>query len=232
MVALSIIIPLSAHEANWPHLLEDLAAHASILSVSEILIILHPQTVITDKERARWVGANIRWVRSRQPGRAVQMNRGADLARGEHLWFLHADSRCSCRAIDALLKAQQAYPDRLLYFDLAFLQDGPCLMRLNALGAYFRSRVLHFPFGDQGFCLRKTLFRRLGGFSEEVAYGEDHLLVWAARDKGICLQPVGAKLHTSARHYQTRGWLKSTCWRQYLWVKQAWPQWRRLQRLR
>jgi hypothetical protein len=127
----------------------------------------------------------------------------------------------------------RAHPDAIQYFDLEFQPDGPRLARLNALGARFRSRWLGMPFGDQGLCLRRDLFWRLGGFDETAAYGEDHLLIWAARRAPIPLQPVGAVITTSARKYASNGWFATTAlhswrtWRQAIpqLIKLGWNRW-------
>jgi hypothetical protein len=115
-------------------------------------------------------------------------------------------------------------PGALHYFDLAFLGDGPRRCKLNALGARFRSRVLGMPFGDQGLCVRRDLFEALGGYDEAARYGEDHLLVWAARRAGVRLHPVGQRLRTSARKYGRQGWARTTARHLVLTLRQALPQ--------
>jgi len=219
--SLSIVIPLSPDETSWVDLLDDIFNKNTVAWVFDIIIVLPPEAELIDV--TKWEqkqSHNIRYLKSDLSGRAVQMNMGATLSHSEYLWFLHADSRCPTPVFTALLEAVTRYPMHLLYFDLAFLDDGPWGVQLNAWGAYFRSRLLNLPFGDQGFCIKKTLFETLGGFPETVPYGEDHCLVWVARKEGISLHPIGVKLYTSARYYQA-GWLKTTVIRQWLWIKQA-----------
>jgi GT2 family glycosyltransferase len=81
---------------------------------------------------------------------------------------------------------------------------------LNAWGANFRSKLFGAPFGDQGLCIRRDHFRKLGGYSEIAPYGEDLLLVWKARKVGIKLNRIASTLLTSPRKYQDYGWLKLT----------------------
>jgi hypothetical protein len=116
------------------------------------------------------------------------------------------------------------------WFDLAFLEDGPRLVRLNAWGARLRSRVFGLPFGDQGLVLPAASFAALGGYDESVRYGEDHLLVWAAHAARLPVIPVGATLYTSARTYARNGWLLTTLCHWMLTLRQALPQWWRLRR--
>jgi len=142
------------------------------------------------------------------PGRARQLNAGAEAASGDWLCFLHADSRLPPGSRQRLLEAT-GEDNALRYFDLRF-HDGPIAMRLNELGAFVRSRWLGLPFGDQGLCLPRPWFKCLGGFDETLHCGEDHALVWAARRAGLSLKPLRAPILTSARKYAERGWLRTT----------------------
>ncbi len=161
------------------------------------------------------------WRSMRAPrGRAAQQNAGAREAQGEWLWFLHADSVLAAETLPALARLIDAGVDVLGYFDLRFLDDGPALMRVNAIGAWIRSRWFGLPFGDQGLALRRATFARLGGFDTALACGEDHDLVWRARRAGLPVRAVGAPLYTSARRYAECGWWATTAghlcetWRQ------------------
>ena len=223
----SIIVPLGPGEADAGGLLGQLP---SCPIPAELLLVRvdpdpHPLP-------PGWPGAlAVRQVRSR-PGRAAQMNLGATESRGAWLWFLHADTRLDAGSLAALARFVARGEHALGWFDLAFRRDGPWAARLNAAGANLRSRWLGLPFGDQGFVLPASDFRALGGFDEAAPYGEDHLLVWAARAAGIPLRRVGGTVATSARKYARRGWARTTLLHWRLTAAQAWPAWRRLRRLR
>ena len=164
---------------------------------------------------------------STEGGRARSLNAGAARARGELLWFLHADSRLAPDTVTRLLAAAARQPDALLFFDLAFLDDASPLVRLNQWGGNLRARLLRLPFGDQGLACRREVFARIGPYSEDAPYGEDHLLVWRAHRARVPVCPVGAPLATSARTYAAHGWLRLTLSYQYRWLKQAAPEaWR------
>ena len=225
MPALSVIIPLAPHETAWKNLLAGLN---NLPKNTEVLFI-GSQDQDIDQALTRSLDQNMRFLESK-PGRATQMNKGAQAAKGNFLWFLHADSQLTRQTLPDLTTSINEYPDSLLYFDLAFLNDASRLMCINQWGVFFRSRILKTPFGDQGFCIKKTLFDCLGGFPDHVPYGEDHLFVWTARQHGVKIQPVGATLYTSARKYQQHGWLRTTIMHQYLWIKQAWSQWKELKK--
>ena len=142
--------------------------------------------------------------------RAKSMNAGAKKAQHEYLWFLHADTYLTVGAHRNLQHALEETPDALHYFSIAFLNDGPLLCHLNAMVANWRSRIFGLPLGDQGFCIRKDLFEEIGGFPEDVSYGEDHLFVWKAKAQKVKIRSVPAKIFTSARTYRKHGWLKVT----------------------
>jgi hypothetical protein len=154
---------------------------------------------------------------SAEGSRAKSLNVGAVKASDDFLWFLHADSRVSAENIFALEQALKKGPNVLHYFDLAY--DGGHLTNSNSLGANIRSRLLGLPYGDQGFCISKNLFNKIGGYPEDVPYGEDLLFIRLAKRAGIKLNRVPSKLLTSARKYKQYGWLKLTVLRQWQMVK-------------
>ncbi len=163
-------------------------------------------------------------------GRAVQMNTAAQLAAGRALWFLHLDSVLTPNMIHVLEQGLATRPNDLHYFQLAFAGDGAGPMAFNARGANLRSAWLGIPFGDQGLCLSAANFQALGGYCEKASYGEDHLLVWYARQLGLRLNGLKAELCTSARKYHQQGWWRLTLLYQWRWIRQALPQYLRLLR--
>jgi len=84
--------------------------------------------------------------------------------------------------------------------------------------------LLGVPFGDQGFCVTKKKYNLIGGFLETAPYGEDHLFVWHAKQRGIRIRSTNAALKTSARKYRQSGWFTTTLLYYQLWTKQASPE--------
>jgi len=222
---LSIIIPLGPEEDQLAELLGDLALFAQETEIILVSCGDGPLPELSSKrsELSYKLPDNMTYITSPQ-GRAIQQNAGARAATGDFLWFLHADSRVTKQALLALSISLQQAPDALHYFHLKFKKDGPAGMWLNEWGARFRSQILGLPFGDQGFCLRKDNFITIGGFPEDVAYGEDHVLVWHLRQAGLKLRGTGAALPTSARKYVTHGWGALTFKYQWRWMVQAFPE--------
>ena len=219
-LSLSVIVPLAPAETEWRGLLQQLTA---LPAGSEVIVVR------ADDES--WPAPD-GWptqLRYRQchgePGRARQQNLGARLASGHWLWFLHADSRLRPDSLRELQRFLAEGTDALGWFQLAFRTDGPRWTALNAAGANFRSRWFGLPFGDQGLVLPRHCFDALGGFNEAASYGEDHLLVWAARHADLPLRGIDALLETSARKYAQHGWLATTFKHWQRTAAQAWPAW-------
>ncbi len=214
----SVIIPLKLSETAWQRLIGELALPPS----SEIILAAGGLPAAIERGVAP-EGIALR-ICTTGKGRAGQMNAGADLAAHEWLWFLHADSRPGEGVFEALARITGDKAPALYFFDLRFLADGPTAMRLNEWAVGWRAGVFGLPFGDQGFVIRKDVFERLGGYREDATYGEDHLLVWAAKRQGIPVKRAGAALFTSARKYRDRGWLGTTVLHVWLTIRQAVPQ--------
>lgn len=222
MTAVSVVIPVGRGEDEWRGLLEELAA-ALPPGCEVLLAAAEPASAPPGWPRH----LPLRCVVGGR-GRAGQLNEGARAAVAPWLWFLHADTRLSAGAVPAMLAFAARDEPALGWFDLGFRADGPALVHLNAYGANLRSAWLGMPFGDQGFLLPARVFAALGGFREDARYGEDHLLAWSARQAGVPLRRVGARLRTSARKYRRGGWLRTTVRHLWLTLLQAWPEWRRL----
>lgn len=212
---ISVIVPLAPSEDKWKALLPQLV---SLPEGSEIVLV----TGIGEKLDISPLD-NVRIVEGRK-GRAGRMNCGADLARNELLWFLHADSRLEAGSVEKLIAYFNHESDALYYFDLKFLSDGPKLTKLNEWLVKWRSDSLKMPFGDQGFAISKMLFLKLGGYREDVAYGEDYLLTWKLKQEGYPIKPIGASIYSSARKYEKNGWSRVTLVHVFLTFKQGWPE--------
>ena len=228
-IFLTIIIPIGPGDLSWRFLLENLRAiflnEVVPFEADVVLCFCQDDEELFLKERdffKNQEGLPIKLVISKR-GRSIQLNKGAENADGDFLWFLHADSKLEVSSLFKLYQSILDEPKALHYFNLTFLRDGPFLTCLNEWGAKLRSEIFKMPFGDQGFCLKKENFWFLGGFlvGGEKKGGEDHLLVWEVRKKGLNLRNTGGILATSARKYQENGWLKTTCYHVYLTYKVA-----------
>jgi rSAM/selenodomain-associated transferase 2/rSAM/selenodomain-associated transferase 1 len=141
------------------------------------------------------------------PGRALQMNMGAQQATGDLFLFLHADSSLP-PAWDCHVRKVIKQPRTALgYFTFAI--DGTFSgRRWIEWGANMRARLLKSPYGDQGLFLRREDFFDWGGFAD-VPILEDVLLVKQAKKRGR-LRGATAVLTTSGRRWVTHGVIRTT----------------------
>jgi len=136
-------------------------------------------------------------------GRARQMNRGAALATGDILLFLHADTYLPSNAF-ALVQA--AMNDKSFVggaFDLGF-NTRRRIFKITEAYVFFRTRLTKIPFGDQAIFIRRDIFEKIGGY-RELPIMEDVDLMKRIRKRGdrICIIPE--KVRTSPRRYEQEG---------------------------
>jgi len=160
----------------------------------------------TDGTVRRAGGAGARIEKSVR-GRAVQLNRGAEVARGRVLLFLHADTLLPKGYVDHVFETLMDPGTTLGAFRFKTDLDLPG-MRVIEFLTNFRSRVLKLPFGDQALFIRKPDFDSAGGFPE-VPIAEDLFFVKKFSGRGnIFIAP--AEVVTSARRWETLGLLRTT----------------------
>jgi len=146
-------------------------------------------------------------IKSCRPGRAQQLNNGADDARGPILLFLHADTVLPEKFEDIIEKTLEP-PDVIAgAFRLSIDAPKP-IFRLIEAGANFRSRVLKMPYGDQGLFVRKEAFQGTGGYPEQPIM-EDFCLVRNLKKHGR-IRIASAYVKTSARRWLQQGVIKTT----------------------
>lgn len=134
-------------------------------------------------------------------GRAMQMNAGAGVAKGEVLLFLHADTQLPDNAdrlvLDGLAKTKRQWGR----FDVRI--DGGGMLRVIALAMNWRSRLTGICTGDQAMFVTRALFEQAGRFPA-IALMEDVQLSATLKRTGkpLCL---AAKVTTSPRRWQRHG---------------------------
>ena len=141
-------------------------------------------------------------VLSSPPGRARQMNAGARAARGEILFFLHADTRVPPGFARAIVEACRRPGIVGGRFDVSLDAPGTAFRLLSTM-INLRSRLTRIFTGDQGLFVRRAVFERLGGYPDRPIL-EDLALSIAMKREGMiaCLRE---RLVTSARRWQQCG---------------------------
>ena len=134
--------------------------------------------------------------------RGARLARAAREARGEILFFLHADSHPPDNALEAAAETLASKDAAAGAFSLAYEEAGPAL-RWVAWWANRRSRWLKLPFGDQGLFCRREVYERAGGF-RDLPICDDVDLVRRLRRAGpLVIRPEATV--TSPRRYVARG---------------------------
>jgi len=135
-------------------------------------------------------------------GRARQMNAGANVARGDILWFLHADTLVSPAALVALQDELERSTRDWGRFDVSLTGAHP-LLRLVEWSMNLRSHLTAIATGDQGIFVRGELFEQVGGFAD-IPLMEDIALSRRLKRHGPPLR-LRARLHTSSRRWESNG---------------------------
>ena len=96
-------------------------------------------------------------------GRAIQMNAGASLCKGDILLFLHADTLLPDDAFRELRKRMRDDTVSGGSFYIAFDADNFILRGISFI-TRFNFRLFHF--GDQGIFVRRDVFQKLHGYKD------------------------------------------------------------------
>ncbi len=136
------------------------------------------------------------------PGRAVQMNLGADQATGEYLLFLHADCTLAGGALRALERAMQR--GRIVggCFSMRVQAEG-WAYRSIAAAAAARVRCAGAVYGDQGLFLRRADFIRLGAFPQLTLMEDVFFSRRLSRLGRVVVLPE--EIHVAPRRWQKVG---------------------------
>jgi len=136
-------------------------------------------------------------------GRGIQMNRGAFMAEGDILLFLHADTTLPEKGPGLIISALEDHDIAAGAFDLKFIKVSPLIDMLVPLHNLMR-RVSRTPYGDQAIFIRRSVFRELGGF-REIRLFEDMDLMKRLRKGGYRIRIIKESVRTSARNFNERG---------------------------
>ena len=199
-ISLSIIVPC-LNEAT--HIGATLAVLQALRSRGAEVILVDGGS---EDQTVQLAEAYVDAVIHSAPGRAVQMNAGADMASGRLYWFLHADTIPDADALEriqALAKTSGALWGR---FRVRF--EHPALIfKCIAWLMNSRSCLTAVATGDQGIFVSRELFRQAGGL-EDIPLMEDIALSKALRK---LQQPLcGCKtITTSSRRWEQGGILRT-----------------------
>lgn len=200
MTRLTAIVP-ALNEADG--IVPTLDALRGVLDSGDELLVVDGGS---DDETVSLARPRVDQLLSRVRGRARQMNAGAEAARGDVLWFVHADTLVS-EGAGAALRLALAHGASWGRFDVR-ISGRSGLLRAVAAAMNVRSRVTGIATGDQGIFVTRALFESVGGY-EEIPLMEDVRLSAALRRsvRPACIR--APRLVTSGRRWETRGVLRT-----------------------
>ena len=154
-IAISIIIP-TLNEADT--LQNTLSSLFTRIDPTEVEVIVSDGGSIDDSlQITRQFPCRIV---SGKPGRAQQMHRASDQAKGEWLLFLHADSN-----LPEGWRMTLTQSDYWGFFPVR-LSGKHWLLRIIETAMTWRSRITRVGTGDQGLFFQQDFYQQLGGFAD------------------------------------------------------------------
>ncbi len=200
---ISVIIPV-VNEAEA--IAGCLAQFRGLRNVEVIVVDGGSRDGTQDRTRAAGIA---RLVTSPKSGRSAQLNRGASLASGDVLLFLHADTFLPDGAVRMIRESLQDPGVAGGSFRMGLTED-TWMFRTIAFLSTMRSRYLGITYGDQGIYVRRAVFDRVAGFPE-VALFEDSEFCAAVRKLGRFVLLEGS-VRTSTRRWRRWGVVPTILW--------------------
>ncbi|MGC9141454.1 MAG: TIGR04283 family arsenosugar biosynthesis glycosyltransferase [Caldimicrobium sp.] len=153
-VTLSVIIPTFNEELHIDQALKSL----ELIDPDEVIVVDAGSTDRT-REKAEAYGAKV--IQS-EKNRGIQLKKGAKLAKGNLLFFMHAD----CKILDKIdLRKLYKKGIKAGFLNLCFDKSSLSLKLLERL-INLRARLFNLPYGDQGLFIERALYEKIGGFKE------------------------------------------------------------------
>ena len=172
------------HAANGEHEIEIIVADGG--STDETVPIALRSNAIT--------------IVSNKKGRAAQMNKGTYVAKGDVLYFLHADSIPPKNFIGSILNAVHKNFSSGC-FRLSF-DHSHWFLKANCWFTRFDVNAVRF--GDQSLFVTKDVFQKIGGFNESLLMMEDQEIIHRIK-KHRGFKVMNGIVTTSARKYLDNG---------------------------
>lgn len=195
----SIIIPTYNEERYIHRLIKHLQATA--IDYTHEIIICDGGSSDYTLELATKTGVKV--LNCPKKGRAQQMNYAASFARGEILYFVHADCLPPANCFTEIIKSVNAGFDAgccRYKFD-----SDKFLLKLNAFFTRFGGII--YRGGDQTLFIKTTTFKAIAGFNEQYCVMEDYDLIKRLK-RGYQFQVLPCYALGSARKYEHNSWLK------------------------
>lgn len=171
---------------------------------SEIIVVDGDQ----NKSTLKYISDNSVIKISAAKGRAVQMNTGADFAKGEILIFLHADTILPFNALNKIGKIIKNKKYKAGAFNLS-IDSKKNIYKLIGYISSIRSRITRIPYGDQAYFIKKDYFFYIGKFKNIPIMEDVELMNRIKKAKGKIFI-FYEKVKTSVRRWEKEGVIRCT----------------------
>jgi rSAM/selenodomain-associated transferase 2 len=190
-----------------PTLNEELMIKETFKRLGKAIEIIVVDGGSNDKTReiAKTLGAKV--IISAKKGRALQMNLGGKIAKGDILLFLHADTLLPPDYQELIINTLSESNVIAGAFQLKIEGQEKSLRLVEKL-VNWRSRFFSLPYGDQGIFLKASVFEDLSGFPE-LPIMEDFELIQRLKKRGK-IAIVSSAVVTSGRRWRKLGVWKTT----------------------
>ena len=195
---LSIIIPTLNEESNICELLSQLLR----IQDDRIHEIIVADGGSTDKTCNLAKEYSIQLLDLGTKSRAYQMNEAANIATGDVLYFIHADTRPPISFVDDI---HASVKDGYQVGSYSFKLDSKDL-RLKMLSFMTKINMLISRGGDQTLFVTRSFFDALDGYDEEFIIMEDFDFIRRARKK-TKFKSLDKSVLVSARKYEKNSYL-------------------------
>lgn len=200
---ISVIIPVCCEQAVINRTIENIRRQRGG-DAAQVIVVdgqAEGETLATIRDTA------VQKVLSRK-GRGSQLKRGAAIAAGDVLLFLHADTVLPLSAFERISAAMRDESCVGGAFDLHI--DSPKMgFRIIETFANLRSRLTKIPYGDQAIFIRAPYFGTLGGF-KEIPIMEDVDLMRRIKRRGGKIVIFREPVMTSVRRWEKEGLICGT----------------------
>jgi len=193
--AISIIIPTCNEESIIARTMEQLLALTKHSPKAEIIV----SDASTDRTPDILSNFPVTICRSAR-GRAVQMNHGAQHAKGDILYFLHADTLPPKTFLEDIRSAVASGKEAGC-FRMHFDDDHPLM---SLFGWFTQFPLMICRGGDQSLFIKRELFNEIGGFNQTMLIMEDYDIIGRIEQR-TPFRILDNEVTTSARKYHNNG---------------------------
>ncbi len=199
-MTISIIIPTLNEEKNISRLLE----HLFLYKTNEVIEIIVVDALSKDNTKKEASQFDVVFLESKKMSRAIQMNIGAQSAKGDILYFVHADTIPPKSFCEDICQAIDEGAD-LGGYRFKFVSD-KSILKINSW--FTRFNLLTFRGGDQTLFIRRDLFLKLDKYDEKFSIMEEYDLFLRAEKENYKFRLIQKDVLVSDRKYENNSYFR------------------------